>query len=535
MGTPENSAVLLARCHRLWTRVPYLRRRLELLEVLGEALGQIGGHLVVSGLVFPRATRIEQLRRHSWTRLRNTEAEGWFDLELHVGQLAFDERVDHGPCVGQAHALANAVWPTLPAGVDQPALRLVFAQPAAQHLGIHFRRQRHERRAEAGGERRLRLGHSSFRTCNLRRIARHEVEHRLLRCEPGDRGQHAERVCSEKYYVLGMPARAGYHRVVYELHRIGGARVLGLAFVVVVGNARHRVKHYILQHRTEAERVPDLRLVFLRKPNALGIAAAFEVEDAGGAPAVLVIADQAARGIGRQRRLAGAGEAEEQRGDTVGPDVGRAMHRKNIALRQYEIHHPKDGFLHLARILRAADEHQLLGEIDHYEHFGVGAVALRVSEETGCSDDGELRLMGFELFRSGANEELSHEQVVPGVLVDHLDRKLVFRIGAAEQVLDKELLVLQVVEHTLVKSIKLFRGKRLVYRTPRHLVGGDGVLHGELIFRRTAGALAGFRNQRTARCQYGFAAPQRRFHQRSDLKVAVYFLLRKQLRNFRSL
>src|SRR5271166_2478617 len=69
--TPDSSAVLLDCYHRLRTGIPYLGRRLELFEILGEALGQIGGHLVVSGLVFPRRTRIEQLRWHSWTRLRN--------------------------------------------------------------------------------------------------------------------------------------------------------------------------------------------------------------------------------------------------------------------------------------------------------------------------------------------------------------------------------------------------------------------------------------------------------------------------------
>src|SRR5271157_3476410 len=136
-GTPDNFAVLLAR-HWLRTGTPYLGRRLELFEVLGETQRQIGGHLVVSGLVFPRRTRIEQLRWHSWTRLRNTKAERWFDFEFHVRQLAFDERVDHGSRVGQAHALADTVGSALPASIDQPALRLVLAQTATQHLGIDF-------------------------------------------------------------------------------------------------------------------------------------------------------------------------------------------------------------------------------------------------------------------------------------------------------------------------------------------------------------------------------------------------------------
>src|SRR5271167_4842633 len=112
-----------------------------------------------------------------------------------------------------------------------------------------------------------------------------------------------------------MAAKAGNDRVVNKLDRICGARVLSLAVVVVVRNARDRIEHHVFEHRAEAERVPDLWLVFLREENTLGVAAAFEVEDAGCAPAVLVIADKAAAGIGRQRRLAGAGEPEEERGD----------------------------------------------------------------------------------------------------------------------------------------------------------------------------------------------------------------------------
>src|SRR4051794_19273971 len=73
--------------------------------------------------------------------------------------------------------------------------------------------------------------------------------------------------------------------------------------------------------------VPDHRLGFLRELDGLGVAAALEVEDAVRRPAGLVVADQRAVRIGRQRGLAGAGEAEEQRAVAVLADVRRAMHR----------------------------------------------------------------------------------------------------------------------------------------------------------------------------------------------------------------
>src|SRR5436309_468215 len=118
-----------------------------------------------------------------------------------------------------------------------------------------------------------------------------------------------------------MTAHARDNRIINELHGICGARVLGLGIVVVIGLAALRIKHYVLQHCAEADSIPDLRLTLLREPDALGITSAFEVKDAIFRPAMLVIADEAARRIGRKRGLARAGEPEEQRRDAVGADV----------------------------------------------------------------------------------------------------------------------------------------------------------------------------------------------------------------------
>ena len=98
-----------------------------------------------------------------------------------------------------------------------------------------------------------------------------------------------------------------------EVDRIGAAAVLGEAGVVEVELARVRVHHDILEHRAEAlgGRV-DLRLGLGREADHLGVAAAFEVEDGGVRPAMLVVADQGAAGVGRQRRLAGAAKGRRR-------------------------------------------------------------------------------------------------------------------------------------------------------------------------------------------------------------------------------
>ena len=128
--------------------------------------------------------------------------------------------------------------------------------------------------------------------------------------------------------ILRLAGAAGARSVRNEVERIGRTGVLGLRAVVEIGHAGVFVEHDVFEHRAEAVAGGvDLRLGFLRQLDALGVAAAFEIEDAVLAPAVLVVADQRAVRIGRQRGLAGAGQAEEDRGVAVRADIGRAVHR----------------------------------------------------------------------------------------------------------------------------------------------------------------------------------------------------------------
>ena len=64
---------------------------------------------------------------------------------------------------------------------------------------------------------------------------------------------------------------------------------------------------YVLKKGVAADRVVDVRLGILIEVDDLCIAAAFEVEDAVIVPAVLVVADQQALGVGGEGGLAGAG------------------------------------------------------------------------------------------------------------------------------------------------------------------------------------------------------------------------------------
>src|SRR5438552_1708028 len=125
-----------------------------------------------------------------------------------------------------------------------------------------------------------------------------------------------------------MAADARHNRPVDEFHRITTARVFGYGSVVVVGNAVF-VENHVFQNRAESYSVPDLRLVLLRKLDALRIAPALEVEHARIAPAMLVVADQPPLRIRAQGCFAGSAKSEKERGVSSRADIGGAVHAKN--------------------------------------------------------------------------------------------------------------------------------------------------------------------------------------------------------------
>ena len=87
-------------------------------------------------------------------------------------ELAGERGADHRARVRQLHALAGAVGAAGPAGVHQPDPRAVLRDLLAEHLGVHAGWQRQERRAEAGRERRARLGDAALGARDLGRVAR---------------------------------------------------------------------------------------------------------------------------------------------------------------------------------------------------------------------------------------------------------------------------------------------------------------------------------------------------------------------------
>ena len=117
------------------------------------------------------------------------------------------------------------------------------------------------------------------------------------------------------------------------------------------------IEHDVLQHRAEPQRLEDIRLVFRRQVDRLGVAAPFDVEDAVVAPAMLVVADEVAFRVGRSVVLPVPDRPKSKRGRAGLLVRGRrAVHRQHAALRREVIRDREDAFLHLAGVLGAEDD-----------------------------------------------------------------------------------------------------------------------------------------------------------------------------------
>ena len=195
----------------------------------------------------------------------------------------------------------------------------------------------------------------------------------------------------------------------------------------------------IFQHRAEAVgRLPDLWLRLTRKPDDLGIATAFEVEDAAIGPAMLVIANQLPLRVGGQGGLAGAGEAEEQRHMAIASEIGAAMHRQHALLRQQPIHDGKDRFLDLAGIAGAADHDRAGGERECDAGTGAAAIGGGIGLVFRRVQNGEIRLEIRQFRPRWTDEHVAGEQRMPGIRGDQSDLDAVRGIGAGIEVLGEQ-------------------------------------------------------------------------------------------------
>ncbi len=204
-----------------------------------------------------------------------------------------------------------------------------------------------------------------------------------------------------------------------------------------------------------------------------------------------------------------------------GAHVRRAVHGENIPLGQNVVEDGEDGFLHLARIARAGDEHDFALEVDDDGVFGVRSVLSGVRMEARNEEQRELGHVVFRLLRVRPDEQLPREQTMPGALRDHANRHGVFRVRAREAVVDEQILALKERQQLRVEPGELLCRHRLVHRSPIHDGFGHLVAHNELVFWRTAGELPRPDDVRAAGRKQAFMPMYRSFKQLRRPQIPV--------------
>ena len=305
----------------------------------------------------------------------------------------------------------------------------------------------HERRAEACREGNLGLdAETDLGACDLRGVAGNEVVDRVLGVEPGDRRQNTLRIASEQDDVLRVRLDHAFrHHVGDEIEGVGGAGIFGETVVVEIEPARGPVLDNVLEDGAEtAGCVVNLGFVVGRQADDLGVAAALEVENAVVGPAVLVVTDELALGIGGERRLAGAGQTEEERCIAIVADVGRAVHGQHVLEGQQIVHHREHALFDLAAVARVADQGHAFGKIKDDGCLRPSAVDPRIDLEGGRSNHCKFRNVVLILLdRLRRDEHVACKERVPGELGDDPDRHPIVGVSAHVAILDEDLLVLQ--------------------------------------------------------------------------------------------
>ena len=320
----------------------------------------------------------------------------------------------HGAGVGDVHPLPDTDRPARPARVDQPDRDVVALEAVDQHRRVFAWVAGQERRSETGGEGGGRLHHADLGPGELGGVATDEVVGRLFAGEPRDGRQDTEGIGGEEDHRARRARDAGLVGIADEVERVGAAGVLGEPLRVEIEGAGGGVEVDVLEDRPEPPRGgEDVGLVHRRQADRLGVAAALEVEGEPVAPAVLVIADQAAQRIGRERRLARPRQPEEDGRVAIGSDVDRRMHRQDALVGHQVVHDREGALLDLAGVLGPDDDHLHPLEVDEDRGPGPRPLGLGIRLERRDADDREVRREAGQLLRLRPPEEVPGEDARP--------------------------------------------------------------------------------------------------------------------------
>ena len=146
-------------------------------------------------------------------------------------------------------------------------------EPLGEHGSVLDRMPHQEGLPVAGREGGDRLGDALLGARHLGGVARDEMVDDLLLGQLRHGRQNTIPVAREQNHVVRVVGYCWQLGVGDKLQRICAARVLSDRDVIIVDIPIVFVHHHILDHGPEANRAVDVRLLFLRERDALGIAA----------------------------------------------------------------------------------------------------------------------------------------------------------------------------------------------------------------------------------------------------------------------
>jgi hypothetical protein len=204
---------------------------------------------------------------------------------------------------------------------------------------------------------------------------------------------------------------------------------------------------------------------------------------------MLVVTDQVALGVSRQRRLARPRKAKQER-RTSGLFVGggRPVHREDHPLWRKIIRHRKDPLIHFAGVLGTKDDEFTVFQAKINAGFGTHARREPVSRKGARVEDDEVRFTKVrKLLVSWSDEHGVHEKRVIWPRADDPDLDLVIGIPAGEAIKAvKPLAGVEVIAGALAIDGERMWLERDVDGPPPDFVFGNLMLDHPLVLGRAA-------------------------------------------------
>ena len=198
------------------------------------------------------------------------------------------------------------------------------------------------------------------------------------------------------------------------------------------------------------------------------------------------------------------------------------MHRHHTLFGKQIVEDAEHRLLHFTRICGAADQDQLLAEIDRDHRFAAAAMARWISAEARQVNDGIFgnQIGQFRLVRT--HQQRADKQIVPGKLVNHPHIDAIFRLRAAKQIGNIKLLLFgQCGQEIFLQRRKMRRVHRNIGLAPMDGLFGFSIANDIFILRRTTSMLARRNHQRAVFRQHAFAIGKGRFDKMCRAEIPV--------------